>query len=256
MNLPGKMKLIQKNKIIPLFSGLFLVLILSCTKSEFLISEPDIIKEEILPPFGEIIVNGIFDIELKNSPEFSIKLTGKKGILANISFQVHEGAMILNDGNSFRWLPDYPRVKVTIFFPDIKNLTLNTSSKVHSGDTLDVTHLSIVSDGQFAEIDLFVNTINLSLKTGWADYGSYTFRGHAENSDLTIFGSARLDAIELQTNNAQIRNSSMGNCYVNVKSQLRVWLGHYGNIYYHGTPEEIIIESMVSRGRLIQMEPD
>jgi hypothetical protein len=256
MNLPDNMKSIQKNKTILLCTGLLLVLILSCTKSEFLISEPDIEKEEILPPFGEIIVNSIFDIELKTSPEFSIKLTGKKGILENISFQVNDGALMLTDGNSFRWLPDYPRVRITISFPDINSLTLNSPSNVISIDTLNVSDLSIASDGNIAEIDLTVKALSLSLRTSWTDFGSYTLRGHADNSNLTIFGSARLDALELQTNNATVRNSSIGNCYVNVIGRLRVWLGHYGNIYYLGTPEEILIESMVSRGRLIQMEPD
>ncbi|MGF1586698.1 MAG: head GIN domain-containing protein [Bacteroidales bacterium] len=250
------MKLIGKNKIVPLSIGLFLVLILSCSKSEFLISEPDIVKEEILPPFGEIIVNSIFDIELGNSPEFFIKMTGKKDILENISFQVKDGALVLTDGNSFRWLPDYPRVHITISFPDINSITLNTPSNVFSNDTLNVSDLSIVSEGNISEIDLTVKALSVNLRTSWTNFGNYTLKGQAENSNISIFGSARLDALELQTNNARISNSSMGNCYVNVKGQLRVWLGHYGNIYYQGSPEEIIIEKMVSRGRLIQIEAD
>ena len=229
-----------------------------CEKSPFFKSGPEITHKVIFPPFGEIYAGNIFEIELRNDTLFSLEMTGTENMLEKIGYSVIDGRLELTDKNSLKWLPDYPRVKLTISFPGISEITLSLAepSYVFSKDTLVVSSLSLLPEGLLAEIDLTVDASYLFLRTRYDDFGHYIFRGKSENAEFRFFGSAKVDASKLVAKNASVRNVSIGDCYVNVTDLLRVWLIHYGNVYYSGRPEEVIIESMGSKGRLIPADPD
>lgn len=214
------------------------------------------VKEYNLPPFGDINVNGIFEIELKNDTLYSLRMEGNGRLLDNISFFMDGDTLKLADDNSFKWLPDYPPARLIISFPDIRGIRLNSPSAVRTPDTLTLSRLSITSAGLTAEMDLTVDITNLFFTTSYDDFGYYILRGKSDNADIRIFGTAQLEAGGLRINNAWIRNYSTHDCRVRAENRLRVWLGHYGNIYYSGSPEEIIIELMDSRGRLIPIYPE
>jgi hypothetical protein len=232
---------------------LIFMLMPSCEKSFFFTSEPDITTKTILNPFTEIMVNGIFDIRLMTDTEYSIQMTGKTSILEKISFIQDGNSLILYDRNPLQWLPDYPRVILTISFPDLRTLTLNSPSRIVSEDTLRITSLDIISTGRMNELDLAVDASNIYLGTVTDDFGYYILKGNSVNVDFHIFGSARIKADDLRANNVSVRNYGIGNSHVYAAKSLRVWLGHYGNIFYRGTPDEITIELMNSRGRLIKI---
>ena len=240
------------------FPGLLLVLMLAgiltkgCGRDVFFRVSPEVTEEIKLDPFGEISVNSIFDIELQTGQEFSIQLTGREKVLENIFIEVAENRLELTDGNSFIWLPDYPVVKLLITFPDISTININSASSITSRDTLHLSRLTIGATSQLIETDLTINVSNLFLWTGTDNYGHYTFKGHSDILELRVFGSAQVWAEELRTGAARVRNYSIADCHVYADDELRVWLEHYGNIYYYSAPEEIIIESEESRGRLIQ----
>ena len=151
-------------------------------------------------------------------------------------------------------MPDYPRTKLVISVPELRRIVLNSPSYVYSADTLSVTRLSVFSIGLVAEVDLTINTNYLYFTTDYNNFGNYILRGTVHEGDLRTYGSVHLDAKELSINNANVRNYSTGDSFVRVENRLRAWLGHYGNIYYSGSPAEVTIESMGSRGRLIQSE--
>ena len=227
-----------------------------CDKGVFFRSSPEVTIETALTPFGEISINSIFQIELRTEPDFSISLTGPETILENISYEVTGDVLEVSDGNSWQWMPDYPVVRLVITFPDLERININSASSIYSRDTLDVADLSVIAMAQLIEFDLIVNAGQVYLRTGTDNYGHYTFRGKTDHLNLQVFGSAQVWAEDLIAETARVRNLSIADCHVYARDELRVWLGHYGNIYYYSSPEEIIIESMDSRGRLIQRYPD
>jgi hypothetical protein len=255
MSLTGKATKMDMRNFRILFPLLFLMLVIACRKSDFSSAGPSISVKTILDPFGEVIVNDIFDIEIRNDTLFSIEITGKKSILDKITFIAGENILEFYDGNSYQWLPDYPRPVVTLSFPDNISILLNAPAKIYSADTLRVNNLGINSTGGMADVDITVDAVNILLMTNYTDFGYYRLSGRAENSEILIFGSAQLKAEELLTKNSRVRNYSIGDCHVHASEKLTVLLGHYGNIYYHGSPGEIIIERMESRGRLVKAGP-
>lgn len=234
-----------------LLTGFFLLT--ACEKGAFFLSGPETARDHNLPPFGEIHVNDIFDIELKTGTVHSIQMEGPERILENISFDVMEDTLQLSDMNSFKWLPDYPRVRLVVSFPDLQKIRINSPSRISSSGTLSLNSLTIISNGKMAELDLTVDTPYLYFRPASDDFGHYTFRGYAYTADMWVFGSSQLQAGELITENTRIRNYSLGDCHVHAENTLRVWLGHYGNIYYTGSPTQVIIGLMNSRGRLIRV---
>jgi hypothetical protein len=222
-----------------------------CDKGIFFRSSPEVTKETILTPFGGISVNSIFQIELRSDPDFSISLTGPESILENISFEVVDNVLEISDGNSYQWLPDYPVVRIVITFPDLEMIDLNSASAIYSLDALDIADLTVIAMAQLIELDLIVDAGRVYLRTGTDNYGHYTFRGKTELLELHVFGSSQVWAEELAAGTARVRNFSIADCHVYAEDQLRVWLEHYGNIYYYGSPEEVIVESDNSRGKLI-----
>ncbi len=233
---------------------LLLMLPTGCEKSIFFSSGSEESKTIVLGRFVEIHVNGIFEIELKNDPEFSVQLTGKEKTLNNISIHEDNNILKLSDMNSLQWLPDYPRVKVTISFPDLKAITINEPAKLFSRDIINITDLHILVYSRLANIDLNLKASSIYFRTESNDFGYYTLKGYSDSTDIKIYGSTQLDASKLQSKIVRVRSYSTGGCYVYAENQLRVWLEHYGNIYYKGTPDEIIIESMTSSGNLINLE--
>ena len=242
-----------------IFTGLLplLALLHGCGKSIFFADDPAVI-EHPLPAFAEIKVNSVFDIELRNDSLYSIRLEGNKGLIENISFDIVADTLKLSDDNSFVWLPDYPRTKLVISMPEMRRIGvwLNSPAKLYSSDTLSLSRLSVFSIEKMAEIDLTLNTNYLSFNTDYNNFGYYILRGITHEADLRTYGSAHLDAGELHVNNASVRNVSIGDTYIHVENQLRAWLIHYGNIYYSGSPDDVVIEYMESRGRLIYLDTD
>jgi hypothetical protein len=223
-----------------------------CDKNVFFRDSPMVTKNIVLPHFNEISVNSIFRIELRNSPEFSISLTGPESILENVSYEVTGNGLEISDRNRYQWLPDYPVVDLVIAFPDLGKININSASSIFSPDTLHVAGLRITGMAQLAELDLTVNSGSIYLRTGTDNYGHYTFRGKAGYINLLVFGSAQVRARDLITERALVRNFSIADCHVYATDQLRAWLEHYGNIYYYGSPEEVILEAQESSGRLIR----
>ena len=254
MNLTGKYFGMQRGLAL-VFLIVVLNLLNGCGKSTFFPDDPASV-DHTLPAFTDIHVNSIFDVELKNDSVYSIRIEGDKGLIENISFDVVADSLILSDNNSFSWLPDYPRSKLIIGVPELRRIWINSPSFVYSTDTLSLTRFSVFSVGLVAEVDLTLKANNLYFTTDYNNFGYYILRGAVHEADIRTYGSVQLDAKELSINNANVRNYSTGDSFVRVENRLRAWLGHYGNIYYSGSPDNIVIEYMESRGRLINLYPD
>ncbi len=226
-----------------------------CEKNIFFRNEPVVTEKIILDRFEGISINSIFDIELRNDTVYSVVLTGRQNILDNITVKTEDFTLELTDENNYRWMPDYPFVKLLITIPDARdiNININSPSFIYSTDTLHTSRLTIISGTQLIRTDLLVNSSHISLWTTSDDYGHYTFSGNTETSDMRLYGSSQLWADKLESGSVNIRNYSIGDCHVNVTGTLRVWLGHYGNVYYSGSPDEVIIELKRSTGRLIEI---
>lgn len=204
--------------------------------------------------FDTLIVNDIFDIRLKTGSVHSVLIEGSRKAIENIPADVKANTLTLSDDNKFKWLPDYPLLRITITFPPLSRIVLNTPSTVTSADTLLLEDLSIFSLGQTAIIDLAIRANNIRINTEMDNFGQYTLRGYSRYADLWHRGSSRLFAGDLETEFLKITNNSTAASMVNVNRRLSVVINHYGNVYYRGRADELLILEMSSSGQLIRYD--
>ncbi len=242
----------DKYRFVNIVIMLSLVLIFQgCEKGVFYREGREVTREFLLEEFDVINVAGIFDIELSTDSLFSVKLYSHEATIDDIEFIIDGTTLILSDNNPSQWLPDYPRTRIVVSFPDISRIITSEPCSILSNDTLFVHDLSIETMELFTRIDLLIDAYNISLVTHTQDFGVHRFRGKTNNASFRVTGAARLDASGLRANYTNIFSRTVADSYVYAKDRLVAGMRHYGNIIYYGDPEEIEISEMSSRGHLI-----
>ena len=226
----------------------------SCEKTIFFTRDQDHTIYIESEAFDTVFINDIFNIELRSDSLHSIRLEGGERLIKNISVRTVNNSLHLKDNNSFKWLPDYPEARITISFPALGRMVLMSPCTITSNDTLHLDNISFYSIGHTAIMDITVNAHSISFTTDGNNFGHYTFRGYSRHADLWQRGSSKLFAEDMETEFMKITNNSIADSYVHANRQLIAVINHYGNVYYRGDPEEIIIEDMSSRGSLYRLE--
>lgn len=205
--------------------------------------------------FSNILIQDIFDVELCTDSTFELELETNEKYFENIVIEEDSGKLIISDFNSFKWIPEYPRPKLRICFPELKGtLLLNSPVNLSSSDSLKLPKLSIQSLGKTAECDLIICTDLFSLTTGSDNIARYFIRGRTRKLRLWPRGSSSYDASGLMADDCYIYNNSIGDCTVNVSGKLDAKLNTSGNVYYYGHPKEINLIEESGEGRLIPLE--
>jgi hypothetical protein len=252
----------EKLKLNRITGYILIVLILSGTLIFFsacekiLLKNPgkQVIVNKLITPFSEIAVYDIFDIEIKSDSIYSLKLSGYSDNIENISFTIDSGVLKIRDDNKYKWLADYPRTKIIIGFPKIDRIWLEVPVHMISLDSLKLERFELISRGKTAEIDLTLDVNSLILWTGSLDFGYYILKGKAKSCYLWHQGNSIADARQLESENCEVYNFSIGNSFVNAITKLKVHLYSAGNIYYRGNPGEIDIAEQSNKGKLIRLD--
>ena len=241
----------MKSSALILLIGLLFTLY-SCEKIILSDEGVDIDKVEVYEYFSKIAFYDIFEVELKTDSVFSVKLVSPEKFIENISIQLDSGELTFYDKNFARWLPDYPRPRVTISFPRLDDQVLSRSPlKITTADTLRLERLKLVLLGQTGEYDLLMDVNYFQMVNSSDCFGYYYFRGKAKTAKIWPRGSSQVDASELITRNCNVYNNSIGDCFINASQKIEARLNTAGNVVYSGNPLEIIILEQSGSGRLI-----
>jgi len=203
--------------------------------------------------FSKLSFYDIFDVVLKNDTVFSVRLESPEKFIDNISINLDSAELLFRDENFARWLPDYPRPKVTISLPRLDDQLLAKSPiKLTTSDTLRINSLNLVFLGKTGEFDLTMDVNSFYMVNGSDNYAFYYFRGFAKTAKFWPRGSSQIDASMLTTQDCFIYNNSIGDCFVNASHKIEARLNTAGNVYYSGDPSEIIISEESGSGKLIR----
>ena len=177
------------------------------------------------------------DLELIESDDNEIIVSGAQAILDNLAFYNDSGKVTLHYDKYGSWMYDKPKVQLRI--PELCRIELYADNALHAPHTLTTENIDIFSDGT-NDITIEVNCKRLSI------FGNYLANFHVSGSteriDVTtthgsIFYGAKLTAdsviCNLNGSNKQI---------VNPLQFLLCNMNYSGNIYYVQQPEELIIE--------------
>jgi Putative auto-transporter adhesin, head GIN domain len=188
--------------------------------------------------YDEINITGSMDVELIPGKEGEITVTAPSNILPNIKVESQNKALqIYNDswknigfniqfGNNNRTL-------VTVPIETLNRLTLTGSGKVASQGPI-VSDRLIVNLRGSGDMAFGVDTKELEANTSGS--GNIVILGKANNFNTQVFGSGRVDALELEAQNVKVSTSGSGDVRLWAVQSLEASTFGSGNISYKGNP--------------------
>ncbi|MCP9198508.1 DUF2807 domain-containing protein [Gramella sp. GC03-9] len=218
---------------------IFLSLLFGCSTED----APDciqtagtIVQQEVkLESFNEIFVFERVKLFIEEGPEQKVVIETGENLLNEVSAQVENGRLILENDNACNLFRDYEITKVYVTSPNINWIQTSTSSTIESIGTLTYPDLwlrslnqekdpDIHTDGDF-KLDLDVQ--NLRITTD--HISNYFLTGKVENFDAFFAaGDGRLEARDLIVQHYDVFHRGTNKLIINPQQSLR------GNIYSYG----------------------
>ena len=204
--------------------------------------------------FEEINVVNVYDdvniILIQDSLSY-IETASYENIINHISIQFENHELVIKNNNKCRFLRDYDKqTTVKIHTPNLKKLAIYGKGKIETQNTIISADLHLYAHSSNSEIDLAVNSTNLTVEFVNGTV-SGKIKGIGQESYLFHSGYSNVNFIDLETKNLRVINKSYSSTFVNVTNSLSSKIENTGNIYYKGNPT---IENSItlSSGKLLK----
>lgn len=216
-------------------------------------------RTESLDEFSLIELNDVFDVYLAEGSENKIEIVADGKILPDIVVKNDSGKVSLSNRSTGKWISPADN-RVSLYFSLVSGkkerdlvLIVNETCKIQSVNTIHLNAMQIINHPRpkLMEIDLSVDCNHFFYWNNFQCGGKVSLRGVAASVDIRSFAMMTVDASKLLVMNANIENSSKGDCRVNVSDKIEYSIYGTGNIYLSGNPPEIILKEKTSSGRLI-----
>jgi hypothetical protein len=179
-----------------------------------------------------------------------IELTGPSNLLDEITTEVKDGKLTLDNTNTCNFVRSYNyTLTLKVYVDDLTDLSIDGIAEVTTVDTLRINQLII---NHFALSDISLNLLGNRVYVRSINSAHTKLQGKVAVLDGSIEEISDLDASLLQTDEVLLDTHSPLNCYVNASKGLFVKIYNKGNIYYSKEPSEYkIVDEQLSTGRLL-----
>ena len=251
----------RRRKLIVVFYSAMALFFLGCNSedaSDCFQNAGDLQQVEVaLPNFTKITVFEQLNLVLKQGSEQKVVIESGEYLLNEISAEVEEGRLIVQNENGCNLLRDYALSTVYVTAPNIEEIRSSTGLTISSDGVLSYPTLRLVSesfinpdtettDGSF-ELDL--NTTTVSIVVNGIAY--FNLKGNSTNLDITVAaGDTRIEAQELITTNVNLNHRGSNDILVNPQERLIGVIRGYGDVLSFNRPETVRVTEEF-RGKLI-----
>jgi hypothetical protein len=207
-----------------------------------------------LTAFDQIELRDYIQIELYDSTETFIEVTGPRNLLTDVKTEVTNGLLKIENKNTCNFVRSYKnKITVRIYapsFPDIQNYG---TGDIKSINTLTSSYFKIENRkaGGVISLTLNVDSAALYTHTGVCDIKC---NGTSTKTMLFNQGLGIIDARNLISTDSFVNNSSINNVYVNSNGYLFAFIQFSGNVYYTGTPN--FIDTQIEGTGLVIKTPE
>ena len=226
----------------------FILVMISCKKDEV-----KTIQYNELSAFNKLDVRSPFVVFLAEDSVYYIEVTGYENETDNLIFTVTDSTLKITNNAGFKFVtPRRNRIKVIVHSPPLKMVMIEDCILRTLKPVTSVNGFGLVFSGKACEAFLELNCKELYYWNNFPCGGKLKLTGNTEILKLWNFAIAGVDAENLSTGFAEVKNSSKGDCSVNVNDRLVYSITGEGNIHLWGNPSEVIQLEMTSDGRLIR----
>lgn len=190
--------------------------------------------ERSVDEFNSIYLDGVFDVVIEQRSDHSVVVETDENLQRIVQVETINNRLYvdLKDHVNF----DATRMTIHISTPELNKIDSDGVVDIETKGSISVDELKIYKDG--------VGKLNASI---YADKIDVSFNGvgniylKGETIDLLIDsdGVGKVDAYDLYSQFADVRNSGVGDSKVNVSESLSVNISGVGSVYYKGNPENI-----------------
>jgi len=200
--------------------------------------------------FSSVELRDYLQIELCDSSEKFIEITGPQNILPDIITTLENGVLKISNSNTCNFVRSYKKkITLRIYAPEFPDIQNYSTGDITSVNELNCSFLKIENRNASGTIRLNVNvdSIAIATHTGVAD----TFiSGQSGKTFLFNQGVGIIDSRNLISGGAFVNNSSINDVFVNTNGYMYAYIKFSGNIFYRGTPENID-EEILGTGKVV-----
>jgi len=190
-----------------------------------------------LSDFDHIDVGGAFEIRLRQTSDYSIKVEGDDNLLKYVVARTEGRTLDIGLQNGVRIAPTQKMI-LYIDAPDIKKVEIAGACGLEvAAPGLQTAYFELEMSGSCkARIDQITAR---KIETEISGAGSIMLKGSADVLDIDASGSSKINCYELKARDVSVDISGAGNAKVNVSGNLDVDISGSGKVYYKGNPENI-----------------
>jgi len=180
--------------------------------------------------FHTVVIEGSFAVSLKQSPIFSVNITGPTNLIDLMSATEVNQTLSITSQKCFVNSND---IIAEIELPDLQKLVLNGSADIISENTLSTTNLRIELDGT-GKIELIVE--NESTDVEIEGTGDVELIGTSLVQDVKILGDGNYFGCGLASNQIFVNIEGSGNAVFDECAEINAILDGSGKVNYDGNP--------------------
>ncbi len=244
-------------KLIYILAG-FVLILTSCAKDDgagCFSSTGEIIEEtRMVSSFNKLELHDNVSVILVQSDSNYAVVEAGENIISGIRTDVNDaGQMVIRNTNTCNWIRSYSKpLNVYLHYQDLDSIIYRSIGDVYTQNmmTTDTLWLEVFEGAGEINIDISSTRLYCSIHNGTADV---YFTGQTGLQFLYSAGFGILDARDLVSTFAYVRNKSSNNLFVYSTKVLGVEINGIGDVYYKGNPD-ISLDKQGS-GELIKLEP-
>jgi len=206
-----------------------------------------IADEHLLEGFDQVEVSNAIEVEITQSEDYSITITGYQNLLERVEVELseHELTIRLKPGTYFR-----NNVKAVITMPDLNGLVASGATTVTATGFASASDFDLkVSGASRVDIDIEAGNTTADISGASRVMGELKaediilivsgasrceLTGSAADMDLDVSGASRVTLQELQVQNADVTISGASRGTINVMGILNVEISGASSLQYTG----------------------
>ena len=215
-------------KILPILG---LLLLFSCKKHE------PITTEHSVSEFDTLVLSDVFDVNLIQGTENSVKITGSKQFIDDVSWENKDNTLTFHNNANHKWLnPKTNKITLEITVNGLSKIVANETCTITSTNTLIADELGLILKSKLnhAALDISCNTFYY-----WNNFpcgGTVDLRGNCQTLKVWNYALMQINASELHASTALIENYSKGDVRVWCTDTISYKINGSGGIRVKGSP--------------------
>ncbi len=203
--------------------------------------------------FNKIQLEDNINLIISQDSTINLSVVGGENLLPDVVTEVKGDTLIIKNDNKCNFVRSFDTpINVCVSVKSLRNMYLYGYGSISTIDTLVEDSFRIDGWNASSKINLMlhVKDANFHLTTGPMELN---VSGIANSCYIYSSGFAIADIRNLHSKNTGVNNSGIGDFYVFASNYLNAEIKSYGNVYFTGSPTQIVSFTN-SSGKLIKLD--